>query len=381
MSVRQPARMPALSRRSRILVSLAVVLVLALIIGLGALSTPAHAGGGSAGTGAKPTYSDKNYDYYLTGNAADVIVPTTPAAPMLVLMGGGTDVDDAFRAMIAKARGNSGQKIDIVIVRASGADGYNPYLYTLDGANSVVDSVETVVVKTRAGAESAAVSDIVKKADVLFIAGGDQYDYISLWKGTLLETTLKALSARNVPFGGTSAGLSVLGEVDYSAQYGTIISTDALNNPYNRRLTLDNGFLKALPYLTGTITEPHFVTRDRMGRLLAFVARMIKDGLVSVDAARAIGVDEQTALVIDGGGTGTGVVLGIGAVYFLKPSIAATTIAPRTPLTFKSVGTYKVTAANGGFSLNGGTPTGAQIYNLDVISGVLTSSQGNNSPY
>lgn len=355
--------------------------LLALIIGIGMLSSPAHAGGGSSGTGAKPTYSDKNYDYYLTGNAADVVLPSAPATPMMVLMGGGTDVDDAFRAMIAKARGSSGQKIDIVIVRASGADGYNPYLYTLDGVNSGVDSVETVVVKTRAGAESAAVSNIVKKADVLFIAGGDQYNYISLWKGTLLETTLKALSARNVPFGGTSAGMSVLGEVDYSAQNGTVTSADALSDPYNRRLTLDNGFLKTLPYLAGTITDPHLVTRDRMGRLVTFVARMIKDGLVTLDAARAIGVDEQTALVIDGGNASTGTVLGIGAVYFLKPSIAATTIAPRTPLTFKSVGAYKVTAAQGAFSLSGGTPSNAQIYNLDVINGVLTSSQGNNSPY
>lgn len=351
--------------------------LLALALTAGVLSAPAHAAGGGAATGAKATSSNKNYDYYLTGSAADAM-QAAPATPMLVLMGGGTDVDEAFKAMIAKAVGSSGHKIDIVIVRASGADGYNPYLYAMDG----VDSVETLVVKTRAGADDPTVNAIVAQADVLFIAGGDQWNYINLWKGSRLDTTLQGLGARNVPFGGTSAGLAVLGAVDYSAQYGTITSAEALDNPYNRRLTLDSGFLNALPYLAGTIAEPHLVTRDRMGRLLTFVARMIQDGRVTVGAARAIGVDEQTALVVDGGGAGTGSVLGVGAVYVLKPSIAATTIAARTPLTFYSVGTYRITASNGAFNLGALTPAGSvPFYNLDVVNGVLTSSQSGGSPY
>jgi cyanophycinase len=351
--------------------------LLTLALTAGVLSAPAYAAGGGAATGAKATTSNKNYDYYLTGSAADA-TPAAPATPMLVLMGGGVDVDDAFKAMIAKAGGSSTHKIDVVIVRASGADGYNPYLYAMEG----VDSVESLVVKTRAGADDPTVNAIVAKADVLFIAGGDQWNYINLWKGSQLDATLKSLSARNVPFGGTSAGLAVLGAVDYSAQYGTITSAEALDNPYNRRLTLDTGFLNALPYLSGTIADPHLVTRDRMGRLLTFVARMIKDGQASLGAARAIGVDEQTALVVDGGGAGSGRVLGIGAVYFLKPSIAATTLVARTPLTFYGVGTHKLTASSGAFDLGTWTATGSvPFYNLDVVNGVLTSSQSGGSPY
>lgn len=351
--------------------------LLTLALTAGVLSAPAYAAGGGAATGAKATAGNKNYDYYLTGSAANA-TPAAPATPMLVLMGGGIDVDDAFKAMIAKAGGSSARKIDIVIVRASGADGYNPYLYAMDG----VDSVETLVVKTRSGADDPTVNAIVRNADVLFIAGGDQWNYINLWKGSQLDSTLQGLSARRVPIGGTSAGLAVLGAVDFSAENGTITSDEAMGNPYHRRLTLDTGFLNALPYLGGTIADPHLVTRDRMGRLLTFVARMIKDGQTSLDTARAIGVDEQTALVVDGGGAGTGSVLGIGAVYFLKPSIAATTIVARTPLTFYGVGTYKLTASTGAFDLGTWTPAGSvPFYNLDVVNGVLTSSQSGGSPY
>src|SRR4051794_8727354 len=98
----------------------------ALLLGL-LCSSAAWAGGGRAGTGAKATAGSKDYDLCRSGSAAHV-PPPQPAASMLVLMGGGVDVDDAFRAMIAKARGDTATKVDVVILRTSGADGYNPYL-------------------------------------------------------------------------------------------------------------------------------------------------------------------------------------------------------------------------------------------------------------
>src|SRR5688572_1034221 len=60
---------------------------------------------------------------YLTGNAGDV-TPTL-FGPVLDLGGGGTDVDQAFQAMFDKVRGctNCATKIDVVILRSTGADG------------------------------------------------------------------------------------------------------------------------------------------------------------------------------------------------------------------------------------------------------------------
>lgn len=312
------------------------------IISLGLLcaglaAAPAWAGGGSAGSGAKATVSTKDYDLYRSGSAADAL-PPQPASNLLVLMGGGIDVDDAFRAMIAKARGGTASKVDVVILRTSGADGYNAYLMAMDG----VDSVESIVLKTRNGSSAPEVLDLVNRADVLFIAGGDQSTYIDLWAGTPLEAAMKAAVARHVPFGGTSAGLAVLGQFDYSGANQSVTSADALANPYNRNVTLDRSFLNALPLMAGVITDAHLVTRDRMGRLVTFLARLSADGWAGWQSLRGIGVDEQTAVVVDGDiatvmGNDDGAGGRTGSAYFLKPTMAPTTVKAKTPLTFRSL--------------------------------------------
>jgi putative intracellular protease/amidase len=189
------------------------------------LATPAQAAGGKTGSGT-PTESTKLYDYYLTGNAANVLFALAPDNQMLVLMGGGLDVDAAYVRMIDQARSKETKPVDVVVLRTSGADGYNDYIAGLKPGE--VDSVESIVIKSRDGAESDRVNAIVAAADVLFIAGGDQWTYIAMWAGTRLEATIKGLLAKKVPFGGTSAGLAVLGEVDFSAQYNTVDSLRAL---------------------------------------------------------------------------------------------------------------------------------------------------------
>ena len=328
----------------------------------------AWAGGGSAGTGAKATAGSKDYELYRSGSATDVL-PPQPASNLLVLMGGGIDVDDAFRAMIAKARGGSATKVDVVILRTSGADGYNPYLMAMDG----VDSVESIVLKTRAGASAPGVLDLVNRADVLFIAGGDQSTYIALWGGTPLEAAIKAAVARRVPFGGTSAGLAVLGQFDYSGANQSVSSAEALANPYDRDVTLDRSFLNALPLMAGVITDAHLVARDRMGRLVTFLARLSADGWAGWQSLRGIGVDEQTAVVVDGDvatimGNDDGQGGRTGRAYFLKPTMAPTTVQAKKPLTFRSLQVEK-RVAGGHYNL--ATWPTESPYFISVEAGVL----------
>lgn len=328
----------------------------------------ATAGGGSAGTGAKATAGSKDYTLYRSGSTADAL-PPQPSSQLLVLMGGGIDVDDAFRAMIAKARGGSASGVDVVVLRTSGADGYNPYLMAMDG----VDSVESIVIKTRAGASAPEVLDLVNRADVLFLAGGDQSTYIALWAGTPLEAAMKAAVARRVPFGGTSAGLAVLGQFDYSGANQSVSSAEALANPYDRNVTLDRSFLNALPGMAGVITDAHLVTRDRMGRLVTFLARLSADGWAGWQNLRGIGVDEQTAVVVDGDiatvmGNDDGQGGRTGRAYFLKPTLAPTTVQARKPLTFRSLQLEKRTA--GGRYNIATWPTEAPYF-ISVEAGVL----------
>lgn len=307
-------------------------------------------------------------DYYLTGSAVDA-VRTAPGSASTVLMGGGPDVDDAFRWMIARADGG-----DFVVLRASGADGYNAYVDAL----GAVDSVETLVVKSRSAAADPFVIDRVDRAEAIFIAGGDQSDYVKLWKGTPLQAAIERAIARRVPVGGTSAGLAVLGQFDFAALNGTIDSARALDNPYDRRVTLDQGFLVGAG-LNGVIADAHLDTRDRMGRLVTFLARLVNpaDGWIAPSAAGGVGLDVETALIID---NGVATRVGIGSAYFLKPTIAPTVCAPKQPLTFRNVMVERL-SGSGSFNLMLWRGAGTTLYDLSAENGVLYSSQPGGAIY
>lgn len=320
------------------------------------------------GTAEAASRNKSVYDYYLIGSAQDVVV-AAPKSPSVVLMGGGPDVDAAFAWMIEKAGGGN-----FVVIRVRGADGYNPYIYAMGG----VSSVETLVIQSREAAADPFVLDRVGKAEMLFIAGGDQSDYVRLWQGTPLEQAIHELMARNAPIGGTSAGLAVMGQFDFAALRGSVTSDQALADPYNKYMTLDRSFLNA-PGLAQTIADAHLDTRDRMGRLLTFVARTIQDGWVGPEAARGIGVDVETALLVD---NGVGVRVGVGAVYFLSPTIAPTVCAPGQPLTFRNVIVQRL-SGDGRFDLSAWrTSPGAVVsYDISAEFGVLISSQPGGAVY
>jgi len=299
------------------------------------------------------------YEYYLAGNPADVTTMTTPG---LLLAGGSTDQDDAMRWMIEGSGGG-----DFVIIRASGTDAYNPYIYAELGG---VDSCETIIIQKRSASYDPFVLGKVQGAEALFIAGGNQWDYVRLWQGTPLEDAIEDVEVRGAPVGGTSAGLAVLGEFAFSAQQGTIISSQALKNPFHSHVTLTNDFLH-LPFLGGVITDSHFVARDRMGRLVTFLARIVEDGWA--EQARGIGIDEKTALAVDENGDAT--VFGQGAVYFLETRGAPEVCEKNTPLTFENVSVYRISGDDGRFDLASWRGHGGTAYSLSAVEGVLGSTQ------
>lgn len=76
----------------------------------------------------------------------------------------------------------------------------------------------------------------IKQAEAIFIAGGDQWNYIRFWKDTpVMDLLREAVRERNVPIGGTSAGCAVLGEFIFSAEIGSAVSAETLKDPYNRQ--------------------------------------------------------------------------------------------------------------------------------------------------
>jgi cyanophycinase len=309
------------------------------------------------------------YQYFRIGNKNDI--QTQPAAGT-AMMGGGSDLDEAFRWLCQK--GNGG---DFLTLRASGTDAYNSYVNGLCQLNSVA----TLVIPDRQAAQNPAVAEIIRQAEVVFIAGGDQANYIRDWKGTPVEDAINANVAAGKPIGGTSAGLAVLGEFVYGALADkpddkALGSSDVLPNPYFERVTLIRGFLK-LPHLENLLTDSHFATRDRMGRTLGFLARIVQDGWS--ESPREVAIDEKSAVLLEPDGKGT--VLGNGkGAYFLRPTQKPETCKNGEPLTFQGISVYRV-PAGGHFDLTAWTGVGGTAYTLSVENGKIVSTQTNHAIY
>lgn len=304
---------------------------------------------------------------YMTGDPADV---TTNAVGGLLLMGGSTDVDVAIEWFLQRAAGG-----DVVVIRSSGADGYNQYMYDMVPVNSV----ETIMIDSRAKAELTSVADKIRNAEALFIAGGDQWNYVSYWKNTPTEDAINyLLNTKHVTVGGTSAGLAILGSAYYSGERGSVTSAQALGNPYHRYVTLGQADFLSHPHLVNTITDSHYTQRDRQGRHIVFLARLMQD--FAYTTIKGIGVDEQTAVCIDDAGIGR--VYGTNSAYFIRnTNLGPETCVSGTPLTWNrsamAVSTYKITGSltgNGSFNAANWTFSGGNSYFAYVNNGVMATN-------
>ena len=245
------------------------------------------------------------YQYFRVGNASDARPSGVRAG--FALLGGGKDLDEAFRWLCERSNGG-----DFLILRATGTDAYNPYVRGLCHENSVA----TLIVPNREAASDPFVAQTIRNAEAIFIAGGDQANYVNFWTDTPVQESLNDAIHRGIPVGGTSAGLAVLGEFAYSAQGDKpdgpdLQSKAALENPFNPQVTIVHDFLR-IPVLRGVITDTHFSARDRLGRLVVFMARILVDG--DAKAIHGIGVDPADCPIAQCGRTGKS--LGLGGLPF-----------------------------------------------------------------
>jgi len=309
-----------------------------------------------------PLYATEHpYQYFRAGSPNDVQTKTQAG---FALMGGGDDLDEAFKWMCERAGGG-----DFVVLRASGDEDYNPYIQGLCKLNSVA----TLILKSREAAKDPFVADAIRHAEALFIAGGDQAHYINWWMGTPVQQALNEAIERGVPIGGTSAGLAVQGEFVYSAQGDApddkdLNSPQTLANPYHPRVTIVQAFLKN-PQLHNVITDTHFAARDRMGRTLVFMARILQDGRAR--EIRDIAVDERTSVLLEPDGRAT--VVGAGHVYFLQATQRPEVCKADVPLTFHGIAARSLSAGQH-FDVGRWSSSEGTAYTLGVEKGVVESS-------
>ena len=304
--------------------------------------------------------------YTRLGNPNDVTTQTTGG---ILFEGGGTDVDKAYEWMCQHANGG-----DFLVIRARGTADYNPYIMKLCPG---INSVSTLKIETRAAAFDPFVAATIAKAEALFIAGGDQSQYVRYWQNTPVNDGVNALAAKGVAVGGTSAGNAILAQYAFSALVGSVYSPQALRDPFNFRMTIDDGFLSLSPLTQGIVTDDHFVTRDRMGRMVAFLAR-ISQGGTGTPQPFGIAVDEHTAFLMEPNGVGR--IVGSSTAYFIGTPGAPEICQPGMRLTFQNLNVYRVTVGNT-FDVVHWHGTGGTAYQLSAVKGKLTSTQAGGGIY
>ena len=271
------------------------------------------------------------WKYFRTGNVADSAAKPRPG---FALMGGGAQQDPAFLFLCERANGG-----DFLILRANTEDDYARKVNEEIKGLCPLNSVATIVFSDREDSDDPKVVQIIEQAEAIFFAGGDQANYVRFWQDTPVQDALNRHIAAGKPIGGSSAGLAILGEFSFASIIDTIHSPEALADPYGNKVTISRDFLR-IPLLSGTITDTHFAKRDRMGRLVVFLARILQDGWAT--QVRAIAVEENAAVLLDPDGSAK--VVGSGPAYFLEARNPPEVCRRKTPLRFRGISVHRAPA-------------------------------------
>jgi cyanophycinase len=131
--------------------------------------------------------------------------------------------------------------------------------------------------------------DSIRKANLIYITGGDQTRFMNIVAGTEIETAIHAAYQNGCIISGTSAGAAVMSKLmitgnelkhkEYSATFRTL-------EPDNIEITTGLGLLPT------AIIDQHFLIRSRHNRLITAV--------IEHPEMTCIGIDEATAILVHG---------------------------------------------------------------------------------
>jgi cyanophycinase-like exopeptidase len=249
--------------------------------------------------------------------------------PSLLLQGSGSPVAAAFQAHLDRV---ASAPVDVVVLAAS---------LTTSGSRTPecdrimeirgVASCETITLLSATAAREPALVAAIDRAEVVFFAGGDQCNYVG-WRESPVIESVRRVYARGGGVGGGSAGLAIQGAMIYDGCTASATSSQVLANPFASSVTFSGPLFTFAP-LRGIITDSHFVARDRMGRLVGFLARLATPPAAGTTNV-GLGIDEGAALVTDPRGLATTFA---GAAYAVRLDRLPDRCAPNASLVVRDI--------------------------------------------
>lgn len=243
-----------------------------------------------------------NFHKTLIGLLLLLTSPNTFAQGRLLLVGGGSEKNGANSWSVPAYRwAVEGKKVAVVGISTGSLA---PYLKTQCGAATAKE----FAIDSRALADIEATYDTLMAYDVIFFRGGDQWEYYDFYRDTRLQDAVNDKYAQGGCICGTSAGMHILSGVVYTAEKGTVYSYEAIENPNNQYITLEDDFFDFKP---GFVFDTHFAERARFGRLAGFLANY---KFTNNQDIIGLGMDDMTCMTVDENGLGT--VYGTGCANF-----------------------------------------------------------------
>lgn len=235
---------------------------------------------------------------------------TIPAGPGLAL-DSGAPVAELFEWMQHTAYPDQHGHGDLVVLTAAGGDPAAGWLGSFHSAQTLA------LADDPSPADYAAAAAVLGRAEAVWFVGGDQAKYVR-WGGSPLLAAVQGVYDRGGVVGGSSAGMIILGSAVNDALLTiseSLTTARLLADPFDPDLHFTRDLFRFAP-LAGTITDPHFSAQDRMGRLVAFMARQVEGAA----GYRGLAVDNGAALVITGG-VGRRLGSGDGSVYLVQGGV------------------------------------------------------------
>jgi cyanophycinase len=215
------------------------------------------------------------------------------ADPGALIVIGGHEDKTGERAILKEVAARvHGGRLVIATLASHEPEGYFEGYQKAFADLGVTDLVE-LYVQNRAEARSPEKLALLDGAAGVFFSGGDQLRLASQIGDTPLERRVRQMHRSGAVLAGTSAGASAMG--------GIMMVRGASRETHRIG---DLQMAAGLALLPGLIIDQHFAERGRIGRLLGAVAHNPR--------LLGVGVDENTAMVVEGSGFR---VVGAGGVY------------------------------------------------------------------
>ena len=203
----------------------------------------------------------------------------------LLVIGGAEDKYNERRILKKFLELAGGTKAEVLIVPvASDYPEFAADVYTQAFRNLGVANPRVLRATSRQDVVNADVEKLCDGVTGIIMTGGDQMRLVSLLGGTKLAVKIRKLVREtNVVLAGTSAGAAAMST-------SMIVRGEPTSHPHKNAVRLSPG----LGFLKNIIIDQHFSERGRISRLIT--------GVSFNPYNLGIGIDENTAIILDGQG-------------------------------------------------------------------------------